>query len=147
MNCLMMDGMTSGVTARSEVALFCQQMIPHHQNAVNMAKALLITSTLSCSDITNQKDQDCILENILRDIINSQNYQIQLMRVYLRSKGYPLTDNCVVQVETLSIDGSISTLSSIGAGNESKSSTTSGVPSPPLSKALVVFALAAMLML
>lgn len=39
MNCAMMAGMTTSVKdAQSEVALFLHQMIPHHQNAVNMAK-------------------------------------------------------------------------------------------------------------
>jgi len=36
-----MAGMTNKATSKSEVALFVHQMIPHHQNAVNMAKALL----------------------------------------------------------------------------------------------------------
>ena len=44
MNCAMMAGMTSSVKGSAdETALFIHQMIPHHQNAVNMAKA----STLS----------------------------------------------------------------------------------------------------
>lgn len=39
MNCAMMVGMTSSVKeSQSEIALFLHQMIPHHQNAVNMAK-------------------------------------------------------------------------------------------------------------
>ena len=39
MNCAMMNGMTSSVKgSASEDALFLHQMIPHHQNAVNMAK-------------------------------------------------------------------------------------------------------------
>ena len=39
MNCAMMNGMTTSVKgSESEVALFLHQMIPHHQNAVNMAK-------------------------------------------------------------------------------------------------------------
>jgi uncharacterized protein (DUF305 family) len=33
--------MTTGVMASDETALFIHQMIPHHQNAVNMAKTLL----------------------------------------------------------------------------------------------------------
>ena len=39
MNCHMLAGMTTGIKARDERALFIHQMIPHHQNAVNMAKA------------------------------------------------------------------------------------------------------------
>merc|ERR1712003_346233 len=42
MNCAMMNGMTISVQgSKSEIALFLHQMIPHHKNAVNMAKALL----------------------------------------------------------------------------------------------------------
>jgi len=42
MNCAMMAGMTTSVKeSESEVALFLHQMIPHHQNAVNMAKGKL----------------------------------------------------------------------------------------------------------
>jgi hypothetical protein len=49
MNCAMMAGMSSSVSGDTdEVALFIHQMIPHHQNAVNMAKALLKTKKLQC---------------------------------------------------------------------------------------------------
>ena len=42
MNCAMMVRMTTSVKeSESEVALFIHQMIPHHQNAVNMAKGKL----------------------------------------------------------------------------------------------------------
>jgi uncharacterized protein (DUF305 family) len=41
--------------ATSEIGLFIHQMIPHHQNAVNMAKALLKTG-FSCEDLTNEDD-------------------------------------------------------------------------------------------
>jgi len=44
----MFAGMTTNVNAGSEAALFLHQMIPHHQNAVNMSKALLKTKTLNC---------------------------------------------------------------------------------------------------
>lgn len=37
MDCSMLVGMTTNVEAQSEMALFIHQMIPHHQNAVNMA--------------------------------------------------------------------------------------------------------------
>lgn len=154
MNCAMMDGMTTGVTARSEDALFVHQMIPHHQNAVNMAKATLIVSTLSCRNITNQDDPDCVLEMILRDIINSQNHQIQLMRNYLTAKGLPQTDNCLVRVETVSIGGS--TYNSTSGSASANSSLTGAKNSPrksgvvaQASHAIIVllFAMAAVLLL
>lgn len=97
MNCHMMAGMTTGSSAKSEVALFIHQMIPHHQNAVNMAKALLKTGTLQCSDIEEETD-DCGMELILREIINTQNFQIQGMRAYADAMGYPAEDDCVVPI-------------------------------------------------
>lgn len=100
MDCHMLSGMTTGVVASEETALFIHQMIPHHQNAVNMAKTLLKSGKVVCADLTDEDDQDCILERILREIINGQNFQIQLMNGYLDAKGYPETDNCVVNFDT-----------------------------------------------
>ena len=104
-NCAMLSGMTTGISAASEAALFIHQMIPHHQNAVNMAKTLLLADKLDCPDITDEDNQDCVLEVILRDIVNGQNFQIQLMRGYLEDKGYPDTDNCDVPIEASSGSG------------------------------------------
>eukprot|EP00525_Craspedostauros_australis_P000035 CAMPEP_0198119776 /NCGR_PEP_ID=MMETSP1442-20131203/26942_1 /TAXON_ID= /ORGANISM="Craspedostauros australis, Strain CCMP3328" /LENGTH=405 /DNA_ID=CAMNT_0043778311 /DNA_START=63 /DNA_END=1280 /DNA_ORIENTATION=+ len=99
MNCHMMAGMTTGVTAGSAQALFMHQMIPHHQNAVNMAKALLNTNELKCDDLENPMEtDDCTLEIILREIINTQNAQIQSMRGILDSKKYPEEDDCKVEI-------------------------------------------------
>ena len=62
MNCAMVAGMTTKYSANSPVALFIHQMIPHHQNAVNMAKVLLKQNILKCDDLTNEEDPDCIME-------------------------------------------------------------------------------------
>ena len=97
-NCAMLNGMTTGISASSETALFIHQMIPHHQNAVNMAKTLLQTGKLSCPDLSDESNMDCVMEIILRDIINGQNHQIQLMRGYLAAMELPLTDDCDVIV-------------------------------------------------
>ena len=79
MNCYMMAGMTSRANGLGgNVELFLHQMIPHHINAVNMAKALLNTKVLNCPDLSEDTD-DCTLEGILWGILNNQNYQIQLM--------------------------------------------------------------------
>ena len=93
--------MTTGVKAKSEGALFVHQMIPHHQNAVNMAKALLKTKKVHCEDLSNDEDPDCILEGILYEIVNTQNLQIQAMYDYLDAKRYPEADNCNVYVDTI----------------------------------------------
>ncbi|KAL3893638.1 MAG: hypothetical protein SGARI_008034, partial [Bacillariaceae sp.] len=102
MNCHMMAGMTTGVKAAlDERALFVHQMIPHHQNAVNMAKALIKTGTIECDDLADDETPDCILEGILFEIVSSQNLQIQNMYDYLESKRLPEKDNCNVYVDTV----------------------------------------------
>ena len=63
MNCRMLAGMTTGIKASSQMALFIHQMIPHHQNAVNMAKALLHENVLVCYDLTDEENHDCIVES------------------------------------------------------------------------------------
>ena len=105
MNCFMMAGMTTR-TANAEVfgdvELFLHQMIPHHINAVNMAKALLKTDTVDCPSLVlsagKDTSADCLLEAMLRDIIGSQNYQIQIMYRLLNDGGFPKTNDCVVDI-------------------------------------------------
>lgn len=101
MNCFMMVGMTTYADGGNDgdVALFNHQMIPHHLNAVNMAKSLLKTGVLDCSSLTDDTD-DCAMENIMREIINNQNYQIQLMYQVLNYDGFPKTNDCVVDVSS-----------------------------------------------
>lgn len=76
MNCEMMKGMTSKATSTKD--LFLYQMIPHHRNAVQMAKALLKIEDYNCSDFEDETTA-CILEGIAREIITGQNFQIQTM--------------------------------------------------------------------
>lgn len=99
-DCEMFVGMTTGVRANSPDALFIHQMIPHHQNAVNMAKAVLKDDILGCDDITNEDDPNCAMEVVLRSIVNSQNAQIQAMRGYLEVMGIPQTDDCAIDIES-----------------------------------------------
>ena len=99
MNCHMLNGMTTYVNEGSAGALFVHQMIPHHQNAVNMAKALLKSGELICGDVTDDENPDCVLSAIIRDIINTQNFQIQAMRGYLEGKEFRATDDCNVRLE------------------------------------------------
>ena len=96
MNCHMFAGMTTGMTASSEIALFLNQMIPHHQNAVNMAKLLLKSGKVTCDDLLNVNDPMCQLEILLRGIIAEQNHQIQQMQKELNEYS-PLSE-CVVHV-------------------------------------------------
>merc|ERR1719401_603821 len=55
---------------------FAQQMIPHHANAVNMAKLLLKHAPAAVKKVED-------LENILWSIINQQNHEIHQFRNYL----------------------------------------------------------------
>ena len=97
MNCHMMAGMTTKASKGSRSALFNHQMIPHQQNAVNMAKVLLKSDVLSCAGLTEESD-DCALEVVLRETINTQNGQIQTMCAILESQVYPVEDDCTVNI-------------------------------------------------
>lgn len=108
MNCHMMAGMSSSVSGNSdEISLFIHQMIPHHQNAVNMAKALLFAGTLDCDDLTDEENPDCAMEVILRSITANQNAQIQAMRGILESKSLPATNDCIVEAYSKSKDSGV----------------------------------------
>mmetsp|Transcript_30403 Transcript_30403/g.29301 ORF Transcript_30403/g.29301 Transcript_30403/m.29301 type:complete len:411 (-) Transcript_30403:147-1379(-) len=101
MDCHMMVGMTSNVMSNgsdkdSMMALFIHQMIPHHQNAVNMAKALLFKKQLKC--VEGVESDDCELDYILRDIVNVQNAQIQTMKNILTNQKYKQEDDCNVPI-------------------------------------------------
>jgi len=93
MNCAMAVGMTT--YAENTVALFIHQMIPHHQNAVNMAKALLHSGKVTCDDVTVESD-DCELYKVLVSVINHQNHQIQTMQGVLEGKSFKKSYDCVV---------------------------------------------------
>jgi uncharacterized protein (DUF305 family)/plastocyanin len=67
-----------------KVAVFMQQMIPHHQNAVSMSKILM--QMVPAADITAAMDDDG-LTDILYSIINEQNFQIHQFRNYLGAAG------------------------------------------------------------
>lgn len=100
MDCAMFTEMSTGVKAGSNVALFIHQMIPHHQNAVNMAKNLLKTDKVPCDDVTDEDDWDCVMQVILRSIINGQNDEIQKMRGVLAELDLPMTDQCPIAVSS-----------------------------------------------
>ena len=59
-------------------------MVPHHNNAVNMAKILLKMDVLDADD-----EDDAGMIDMLWAIINAQNYQNHNMEAYLDAKGLP----------------------------------------------------------
>jgi len=62
------------------LVVFMDQMIPHHVNAVNMAKIAL----KHANDAVGYDDEDLDVPALLRDIINKQNEQIQEMENWLK---------------------------------------------------------------
>jgi hypothetical protein len=89
LDCHMNYNMKSILANSDPIVTFIHQMIPHHQNAVNMAKALLKTNTLDASD-----EGDREMENMMWAIINGQNFQIHQMQDYLAEKSYAESDLC-----------------------------------------------------
>jgi hypothetical protein len=70
-------------SGKSKFATFARQMIPHHQNAVSMAKALAKHHTAGDYP-ADTEDQDMVWANgLIRGIINVQNFQIQQMQGWL----------------------------------------------------------------
>jgi hypothetical protein len=98
MNCAMTVGMTTNVNQGSAIALFIHQMIPHHQNAVNMCKSLMASGEMICDDITDEEDPQCTMSVLCYEIINGQNFQIQTMRGVLDASGYDETEDCEVNI-------------------------------------------------
>ena len=58
------------------------------------------TEKVTCDDLTAEED-GCALEVILREIINGQNHQIQVMRGLLESMDYPQEKDCKVAVSNV----------------------------------------------
>lgn len=117
MNCHMMASMTTTAEG-SNSALFCHQMIPHHQNAVNMAKALLYAhpEVIAC-DTSGPVEEGavqpwaCELLPILYSIINNQNFQIMDMKDALSQLGVSEFANCDVSFGAGSPVGSSTSIS------------------------------------
>ena len=137
MNCHMMAGMTTGGSSGSPGVLFSHQMIPHHQNAINMAKALLKSNTLNCEDLTSE-EPNCVLEAVIRSIIVDQNHQIQLMLHYLEAMGYPATEDCLVTIES-SIGSLVGSDSQDEATGDSTNTNTSANSSSGTSRSTLSF--------
>lgn len=74
-----------------------------------MAKTLLHTKKLICEDLADEEDPLCVMNAMMRDIINGQNLQIQVMRSVLEALNLPQTDACEVPLNgepyRLELDG------------------------------------------
>jgi len=85
------------VNSDNHIVTFMHQMIPHHDNAVNMAKILL--KKVEAGEIPSGEveegafgiaDED--VEDLLWNIINTQNEQITFMNTWLEENGYERYD-------------------------------------------------------
>ena len=118
MDCAMMRGMTTNANDGSAAALFIRQMIPHHQNAVNMCKSLLKVGGITCDDLEDEEDANCQLSVLCMEIINVQNMQIQTMQGVLKELDLPETSDCKVLIPQL--DSSSSGSKSKKSGKSAK---------------------------
>lgn len=75
---------------KNPLVVFMHQMIPHHQNAVNMARIALKHTVES----EGYDDPELDVPALLRDIINTQNMQIQDMENWLDSYGHESPQHC-----------------------------------------------------
>ena len=90
-DCKMHHDMAIQVEAgASKFATFARQMIPHHQNAVSMAKSLLKFHTADdYGAVGDPEDDDMAMAVALaHEIINAQNHQIQYMAGWLDSNPH-----------------------------------------------------------
>ncbi|KAJ1496464.1 hypothetical protein T484DRAFT_1923549 [Baffinella frigidus] len=82
------------------VITFMRQMIPHHQNAVNMAKILLRTYPTKLTAADDELGEDKFIRTMLYNVINGQNHQIMQMHGYLKSHESQVYDeSCATLLE------------------------------------------------
>merc|ERR1711972_539971 len=91
-DCKMKADMKSYTSADldNKVAVFMHQMIPHHENAVNMARIVL----KHAKSAEGFNDEELDVPALLRDIINTQNKQIQDMQGWLERYGQESPHYC-----------------------------------------------------
>eukprot|EP00899_Mesostigma_viride_P026299 jgi/Mesvir1/6854/Mv26571-RA.1 len=79
-DCRMHYGMHVKLTPNDPVATFMHQMIPHHLNAVNMARILL--------KAMGEQNLEPEVVDLMYTIINEQNAQVTDMKAWLTSHNY-----------------------------------------------------------
>ena len=73
------------------LVVFMHQMIPHHVNAVNMARIAL----KHAQDAVGYDDDKLDVPGFLMDIVNKQNHQIQKMEIWLKKYNKAVPQYCV----------------------------------------------------
>eukprot|EP00971_Amphidinium_carterae_P226176 4486418-Amphidinium_carterae.1 len=96
-DCHMYHNMQTMHVSADYVVTFMHQMIPHHQNAVNMAKILLKRSATFGDDslgvdISGEEYDGFV--HMLMDMVNTQNYQVSEMRKWLLENGHATMSGC-----------------------------------------------------
>lgn len=87
MDCAMHTEMRISTHHEDPVTTFVHQMIPHHHNAVNMAKTVLKQNVLNGGN-----DPEGEMADLMWTIINEQNKQITFMESYLTGANRPSYD-------------------------------------------------------
>lgn len=82
MDCAMHTEMRVAAHHDDPLTTFMHQMIPHHHNAVNMAKTVLKQVVLDSNN-----DPDGEVANLLWSIVNEQNMQITMMEGWLSDRS------------------------------------------------------------
>jgi len=82
-DCQMHREMAVSAEGATMAATFLRQMIPHHANAVAMAKTLL---KMDPGTVDTEFDGEKTLKGLLMDIINVQNFQIAVMEGLLEAE-------------------------------------------------------------
>lgn len=83
-DCQMRYDMSTAEFDNNPAVTFMHQMIPHHQNAVNMAK-ILVNEMQGSANLYPGDNEELVY--LLYDIINSQSKQIQYMNSWLINYG------------------------------------------------------------
>jgi len=132
-DCKMNYEMSISNIEENPVVTFMHQMIPHHQNAVNMARILLKKSaTFGDSslgvDIAGEPGEYDGFVYMLMDMVNTQNYQISEMRKWLLENSYSEVGAACGTPTTTSTDGVVSTtMITTTTTSESTSASTTTV--------------------
>jgi uncharacterized protein (DUF305 family) len=103
MDCAMDYNMKTTLDS-NDVVSFMWQMIPHHENAVNMAKLLMKQNALTLSRRKLRGEgrrldddggcADCAIDDMLWDIVSVQSHQILTMKDWLTANGKAESGTC-----------------------------------------------------
>lgn len=103
-----------------------------------MAKALLLTGDTPCDDLANEaEDPLCTMQTILREIVNGQNFQIQLMRGIKRDLGLSDVANCELEIvsrQAGTVDVGRQPTDGIDASSEAEGFFSEDQAAPPLTE-------------